>query len=86
MISGHNVTQKPKITVSQQKPNYPSLAGAERPSKPVFQLGWEKGSPGEKEIGHNLARERTKFGHNLVCKRQKIGHSLERERHLRANA
>ena len=28
---------------------------------------------GAKEIGHNLAHEKTKFGHNLVCKRHKIG-------------
>ena len=34
---------------------------------------------GAKEIGHNLARERSKFGHNLACERQKIWHSLERE-------
>ena len=35
---------------------------------------------GAKEIGHNLARKKSKFGHNLVRKRHKIVLSLERER------
>ena len=34
---------------------------------------------GAKEIGHNLAREQSKFGHNLLRKRHKIGHNLECE-------
>ena len=35
---------------------------------------------GTKEIGHNLASEKTKFGHNLVRKRHKIGHAFTCER------
>ena len=34
---------------------------------------------GAKEIGHNLARERSKFGHNFVRERHIIGYSLERK-------
>ena len=49
----------------------------------AFQQGCEKGRV-QREIGHNLARERPKLGHNLVRKRQQKSGTIQHANETRS--